>query len=85
MSNFFSFFLSLFFFFLRLQICLEGTQIYWFGFLQEKFPRYQERSGTIKCGYTIAIIMLRRLSGATFWKHLVCFFSFHILQMLRRP
>lgn len=77
--------MSIFFFFLRLQICLEGTQIPGFGFLQEKFAAYKYRRGTIKCGCDIAIIMLRRLSGATFLKHLVCFCSFHILQMLLNP
>lgn len=74
-----------FFFFLRLQICLEGTQVHGFGVLQEKLAAYKDRGGTIKCGCAIAIIMLRRLSGATFWKHLVYFCSFHILQMLLNP
>lgn len=74
-----------FFFFLRLQICLEGTQIHEFGFLQEKLAVYKYRGRTIKCGCDIAIIMLRRLNGATFLKHLVCFCSFHILQMLLNP
>lgn len=74
-----------FFFFPRLQICLEGTHIHWFGFLQEKLAAYKYKRGTIKCGCDIAIIMLSRLSGATFLKHLVCFCSFHILQMLLNP
>ena len=74
-----------FFFFLRLQICLEGTWVHEFGFLWENFTAYKDRRGTIKCRRAIAIIMLRRLSGATFWKHLVCSCSFHILQMLLNP
>lgn len=69
-------------FFSRLQIYLEGIQSHCFGLLQEKLAAYKYRRGTIKRGCDIAIIMLKRLSEATFLKHLVCFCSFHILQML---
>lgn len=73
--------MSIFFFFKIANLFRRNSSI-GFGFLQEKLAEYKYRRRTIKYGCDIVIIMLRRLSGATFLKHLVCFCSFHILQML---